>query len=89
MEQTRVVSRISSVSIVTSLRASGWSCDFFFSPPRPEWFLGPLSLLCSGSEDSFPAVNRPGRGAEHSLPSSASVELYLNSTIRPHGVALN
>jgi hypothetical protein len=40
-----------------------------------------------GTRDSFPGVKRPGREADHSLPSSAevkeSVELYLHSANTP------
>jgi hypothetical protein len=51
---------------------------FTARPDRP-W--GPPSLLYNGYRVSFPEVKRPGRGVDHSLPSSAevkeSVELYF------------
>jgi hypothetical protein len=59
----------------------GW--ELFSKPPRPERLWGPPSL----------GVKRPGGEADHSPPSSAevkeSVELYLHSPIRLHGVVLN
>jgi hypothetical protein len=51
--------------------------------PPIQWVPGALSL----------GVKRPGREADHSLPSSAEVkecvELYLHSPIRLHGVVLS
>ena len=48
---------------------------------RPDRPWGPPSLLYNGYRVSFPEVKRPGRGVDHSLPSSAevkeSVELYF------------
>jgi len=39
-----------------------------------------------GTRGSFPGINRPGREAYHSPPSSAGV---MNPPIRLHGVVLN
>ena len=45
------------------------------------------SLLYNGSQVSFPAVKRPGRGVKHPPPSSAEVkervELYVYSPFGP------
>jgi hypothetical protein len=64
---------------------------FFFYPLRSDWLWGPPSLLSNGYLGPFPGGKvRPGRDADHSLPSSAEVkneqELYLLSPKRPHGV---
>jgi hypothetical protein len=67
----------------------GW--ESFSSPPCPEGLWGPPSLLSKGILSL--GVKRPGREADHSSPSSAeakeSVELYLHSPIRLHGVVLS
>jgi hypothetical protein len=46
-----------------------------------------------GTGVSFRGIKRPGRDADHSPPSGAKVKeyvkLYLESSIRLHGVALN
>jgi hypothetical protein len=51
--------------------------------PPIQWVPGALSL----------AAERPGREADHSLPSSSEVKecvmLYLHSPIRLHGVVLS
>jgi hypothetical protein len=53
---------------------------FCTCPDRP-W--GPRSLLYSGYRVSFPGVKQPGRGVDHTPPSSAvvkeRVDLYLCS----------
>jgi hypothetical protein len=53
----------------------------FCTRPGHPW--GPSSLLHNGYRVSFPEVRRPGRGANHLLPSSTevteTVELYLYS----------
>jgi hypothetical protein len=59
---------------------------YFGSGPHPASY--PV-----GSRGSFRGVKRPGREADHSLPSSAEVkecvELYFHSPIRLHGVVLS
>ena len=56
---------------------SRWGRDF---PHRSRPALGPTCTMGTGS---FPGVKRPGRGADHPLPSSAEVtervEVYLYS----------
>jgi hypothetical protein len=46
-----------------------------------------------GARGSFPGGKRPGRVADHSLPSSAEVkgcmELYLHSPVRLHSMVLS
>jgi hypothetical protein len=44
--------------------------EFFSSPPRPDRFWGPPTLLCN----VFPRIKRPGREVYHSPPSSAEVK---------------
>ena len=44
----------------------------FLTHPDPPW--SPPSLLYSGYRLTFPEVNRPGRGINHPLPSSAEVK---------------
>ena len=53
-----------------------------FSADRP-W--GPPSLLYNGYW-VFPGVKRPGRGADHPLPSSAEVEGRVGLYISPLGL---
>jgi hypothetical protein len=82
--------RVSSVGIATCYGLDGpgiesrWGRDFP-QPSRPPW--GPPSLLYNGYRVCFPVVKRPGRGADHSPPSSADgeerVELYLYSPSGP------
>jgi hypothetical protein len=62
----------------------------FWKPSEITYFqLTEPSLIYNG----YPAVfylelKRPGREADHSLPSGAKVELYLHSPIHIHGVVL-
>jgi hypothetical protein len=50
--------------------------EFLSSPPCPDRLWGPPSLLINGYLGSFPGeVNRPGREADHSPPSSAVVRM--------------
>jgi hypothetical protein len=42
-----------------------------------------------GTRSSFPSVKWQGHEADHSLPSSAEVELYLHFPICFHGIVLN
>jgi hypothetical protein len=62
---------------------------FISTPPRPDRLSGPLSLLSNGYWGFFPwEVKRPGREADHSLPYSKKVKLFLcfNWTPRHEGV---
>jgi hypothetical protein len=71
------------------------SWEFFSSPPRPDRLWGPGSLLSNGYHGLFPlGVERPGREADHSPPSSADVKECVWSytstpPVRLHGVVLN
>jgi len=55
--------------------------EIFRSRPNRSWW--PPSLLYNGNRVSLPRIKRPGRGVDHSPPSSAEVEekakLYLYS----------
>ena len=54
---------------------------FFSSPNRPDWLRGPPDLLFSGYRGYVLGVKLPGRGVEHSRPSSAEVKNdYSNCT---------
>ena len=72
-----ILGRDSSVDIATRYGLDGpgiesqWVLEFRTCPDRP-W--GPTSLLYNGYRVSFLGVKRPGRGADHPLPSSAEVE---------------
>jgi hypothetical protein len=62
---------------VTRLRAGlleGQGRKLLASPPRPDRLWGPSSLLSNGYRSFSAAVKRPGREADHSLPSSAEVK---------------
>ena len=50
---------------------------------RPERPWGPPSLLYNGHRVSFPGVKRPGRGLNHSPPSSAEVKERIDYTSTP------
>jgi hypothetical protein len=68
-------SRDSSVvwMIAGSIPCSSW--EFFSSPPRPDRFWGPPSLLSDGYQGLFLlGVKWPGRESDHSPPSSAEVK---------------
>jgi hypothetical protein len=85
------VSRDSSVSIVTSLRAGGWGsihgrAEFFSSPQSPDRLWGPhsLSLLSNGEPVLSPEIKWPGREAKQSPPSSAEFENAWSYTFTPH-----
>jgi hypothetical protein len=86
----RHVGRDSVVRVVTHYGLDGpgieslWGWDFPH-PSRPS--LGPTQPLYNGSQVSFSAVKRPGRGFDHPPPSSAEVKervnLYLCSPSGP------
>jgi hypothetical protein len=75
--------RASLVSIGTRLQAGGagfnsqpaqW-CDTSSSPPRPDRLWGPPSLPIQWIPGALiPRIERPGREADHSSPSSAEVK---------------
>jgi hypothetical protein len=68
----------------------GW--EFFSSPPRPGLFWGPPASYTVGTSGSFPAVKRPGREANHSLPPTAEVSTWSYTSTPPihlHGVVLS
>jgi hypothetical protein len=69
----------------------GW--EFFSSPPRPDRFWGPSSLLSNGYQGFFPwGVRMPEREADHSPKSSVEVEnawSYISTPpVRLRGVVL-
>jgi len=57
---------------------------------RPDWPCVPPRLLYNGYRLSFPGVKWPGRGVEHSPPSSVEVkermELYATPPLGLHGL---
>jgi hypothetical protein len=55
------------------------------SPPHSDRFWCPLSLLSNG----YRGIKRPGRGVDHSPPSSAEVKNAWSPSIRVHGLVLN
>jgi hypothetical protein len=65
----------------------------FTSPCRPDRPWGSPSLLSNGYRGFSPGVKRLKREADHSPPTSAEVKknvgLYIQSTVRLHGVVLN
>jgi hypothetical protein len=95
-------SRDSSVCIATRLRAGsgfygtipGGDWEFFSSPPRPERFWSPPSLLSNGYREALPlGAKGPRREANHSPPSSAEVKNAWSYTSTPptrlYGVVLS
>jgi hypothetical protein len=90
-------SRDGSVGIATRLRTRqdrswgsipGRAKRFFTSPYTSHWISDPPSLLSDGLRDyggRFLKLN----SHFHLVSSSKIVELYLHSSIRLHGVALN
>jgi hypothetical protein len=75
-----------SIAILRSIPGGFW--EFFSSPPRPERLRGPPSLLPNGYQVLFSrGAKRAGREADHSLPTSAEVkvwvELYIHSPNTP------
>ena len=64
--------------------------QIFRSRPHRTW--GPSSPLCNGYRFYFPGVMRPGRGVNHSPPSTAEIkeriELCLYSLLGLHGPVL-
>jgi hypothetical protein len=77
--------RDSVVGIATVRGSNPGGGKIFRSRPERPW--GPPSLLYNGYRVSFPGVKRPGRGVDHSPPSSdrvkERVELYLYSPSGP------
>jgi hypothetical protein len=68
------------------------SALFFYSPLRPDRYLGPPSLSSNRYRGSFVGVKWPESDVEHSPPSSA--EAKNGGAIPPlpvclHGIALN
>jgi len=68
---------------IINTRRAGWPgfnshegqwWDFFSSPPRPDLFWSPPSLLYSGTGALSPEVKRPEREADHLPPSNAEVK---------------
>jgi hypothetical protein len=58
-----------------SIAVRGSDGIFFSSPPRPDRFWGPPSLLSSGYLGAFTAgVKRPGRKPDYSPPSGVEVK---------------
>jgi hypothetical protein len=57
--------------------------EIFSSPQYPYQLWDSQNLLF------FPVEKRPGREADHSLPSSTEAEIYLHFPIHHHGVVLN
>jgi hypothetical protein len=80
-------------NIRMDLRVSDGGWQFFSSPPRPDRFWGPPSLLSNNYRGRSPGVKQPGRESDHSPPSSAEVENAWSYTSTPpmrfHGVGLN
>jgi hypothetical protein len=74
-----IVGRDSSVGIVTGYRLDGPGIECRWNPSR-------LSLGPPVGIGSFPGLQRPGRGVDYPLPSSAEVkervELYIYPTSR-------
>jgi hypothetical protein len=74
------------VTVSVQRLAVGWTVEARFSAPVPT---GPGAHLASYTKGTgpFPGLKRPGRGVDHSTPSSAEVkervELYLYSTSGP------
>jgi len=67
----------------------GW--EFVSSPPRPDWFWVPPSLLYSGYQGLFLAeVKQAGHEADHLPPTGAKVKNVLsytsNALVHLHGV---
>jgi hypothetical protein len=77
----------SAVSTVTRLRQQQ---EIFIFCKTSRQYLGPPSLVFKGPRCSFPEVKRPGRGVDHTPPSSVEVknERSYASTppVRTHGV---
>jgi hypothetical protein len=82
-------------------QATGWTDGvrfpagetFFCTPQRSEWLWGPFSLVPNGYRGFFPQGDG-GRDVNltahlHLVPRLRTVELYLHSLIRLHGVVLN
>jgi hypothetical protein len=52
----------------------GRSWEIFPSPPHPDRFWGPPSLLSNRNQGLFPGVKSPGREGDYSPLSSAEVK---------------
>jgi hypothetical protein len=65
-------------------KSPGRSYEFFTSPPRPDQLWSPPSLLSSGLTGVLSlGVNRAGREADHSPPSSAEAKNAWSYTSTP------
>jgi hypothetical protein len=87
----------SSVSTVTRLRTrrpgfnsrQGQWWEFFSSPPRPDRFWGPHSLLSNGYRGCFPGVKLTELEADHSPSSNAEVKIVWRYTPLPQNVFMS
>jgi hypothetical protein len=83
MAGVRFPARAQIVSLLHSLQTGFGALEFLEFTQPIEWVPGALSL----------GVKRPGREANHSLPGSVrsekSMDLYVHSPIRLHGVVFN
>jgi hypothetical protein len=69
-----------------SISSRGSEGNFFSSPPRSDRLWSPASLLSKGYWGPFPRLKRPGREADHSLPSSVEVKNAWSYTSTPQYV---
>jgi hypothetical protein len=53
--------QLSGIAIGGSSRGRSW--EFFSSPPRPDRFCGPPSLLSNGKRGNFPGGKTAGAGS--------------------------
>jgi hypothetical protein len=78
------VGRDSSVGTVTRYRLDGPWIEFWWERDFPHRLWEPLSLLYNGYRLSFLGVKRPGRGADHQLPSSTEVKERVKLCLFSH-----
>jgi len=62
----------SGLSVRLAMGWTGQGGSIFRNRPDRPW-----GLLCNGYRVSFPVVKRPGRGADHTTPSTAEVKERL------------